>query len=53
MKMFYAILAVVALILAIGTAGALENESIGLGQAIIQSAIFGGLCWLSFKKLDA
>lgn len=43
------ILAAVAGFLLVGTAGALECDVIGLGQAFIRSIIFGAALWLCVK----
>lgn len=48
----FGLLTVVALVLVIGTAGALENNTIGLFQAVIQGALAVGLGWFSIKKME-
>lgn len=42
----------VALIFAIGTVGALDANTIGFGQFLIQEAIVILVVWLSFKSLN-
>lgn len=51
-KLILVALTVIALILAIGTVGAYDNNTIGFGQLLIQVGIAVAIEWISLKALN-